>query len=94
MRSRLRKFGSNPGAQLSSAGCVPMQKFGVQVSVFLLGGAQHLPGDYCVSTFASRGDPTSIFWRGHDLASLSKLGLQIEVTLLEVHRLPIGTARQ
>ena len=74
MRSRLRNLGTNQGAQLSSAG--GFQCRGLGSKVILLDGAQHLPRDYCVSTFPSRGDPASIFWREPvDLAFPSRLGL-------------------
>jgi hypothetical protein len=52
----------------------------------------------------SRGDPTSGqlgFWQFQQswrllviLTAPSKLGFQVEVTLLEDHRLPTGTARE
>ena len=53
----------------------------------------------------SRGDPNSgqlgfFFWQFQQswrllvLTAPSKLGFQVEVTLLEDHRLPTGTARE
>ena len=55
-----------------SAGWVPMQRFGAQVRLSYRTAPQHLPSDYCVSTFPTRGDPTSNFWRGSvSLASLA-----------------------